>query len=282
MDGSLRADLVLHGGATGGIALAGAVAALEERGYRFPRIAGASAGAVVGALVAAGAPGKRVKEMLLDLDFARFRERPLVEGLGPIGTATMVALRKGWRRGGYLRAWLSDALRELGVETFADLALDDPGADPSMRRPDRAYRFVAMASDAVCLPWACRERLGLDPSRFGVAEAVRASTTVPFYLRPAGSADAADVFDRTDGAEPRWPTFGVQIAARPGRGRGRTIFVDTRPARATEFDVSDRCAEALYEVGRAATTAFLDGDGDNPSWDVAEYRRRGATPSRRP
>jgi len=283
MDGTFHADLVLHGGRTGGIALAGAVAALEERGYRFPRIAGASAGAVVGALVAAGAAGKRVKEVLEDLDFVPFREGPFARGLGPVGAATMMALRTGWRRGENQHACLSDALSELQVETFADLALDDPGADTALRnRPDRAYRFVAMASDA-CFPWTCRERLGLDPSRVRVAEAVRASTTVPFYV---GSADAVDLFDRSDGAAPRWPTFGIKIGARPPGGPGRTIFVDSRPVRAADVDGSDSCAEALFEAGRAATAAFLDGDDDNPPWDFAGYCRRlrgaSATPSRTP
>ena len=48
-----RADLVLEGGGVKGIALAGAVLALAERGYSFPRVAGTSAGAIVASLVAA-------------------------------------------------------------------------------------------------------------------------------------------------------------------------------------------------------------------------------------
>ena len=50
----LRADLVLEGGGVKGIGLVGAIAVLEERGYLFNRVAGTSAGAIVGALVAAG------------------------------------------------------------------------------------------------------------------------------------------------------------------------------------------------------------------------------------
>ena len=47
------ADLVLEGGGVKGIALVGAISVLEERGYQFRRVAGTSAGAIVGALVAA-------------------------------------------------------------------------------------------------------------------------------------------------------------------------------------------------------------------------------------
>ena len=49
------ADLVLEGGGVKGIALVGAISVLEERGYEFRRVAGTSAGAIVGSLVAANA-----------------------------------------------------------------------------------------------------------------------------------------------------------------------------------------------------------------------------------
>lgn len=49
------ADLVLEGGGVKGIALVGAISVLEERGYEFQRVAGTSAGTIVGSLVAARA-----------------------------------------------------------------------------------------------------------------------------------------------------------------------------------------------------------------------------------
>lgn len=48
-----RADLVCEGGGVRGIGLVGAVDALVQAGYRFPRVAGTSAGAIVASLVAA-------------------------------------------------------------------------------------------------------------------------------------------------------------------------------------------------------------------------------------
>lgn len=48
------ADLVLEGGGVKGIALVGAIAEMEARGHRFgapARIAGTSAGAIVGSLL---------------------------------------------------------------------------------------------------------------------------------------------------------------------------------------------------------------------------------------
>ena len=51
---AVDADLILEGGGVKGIALVGSYTALSEAGYDFHRIAGTSAGAIVGALIAAG------------------------------------------------------------------------------------------------------------------------------------------------------------------------------------------------------------------------------------
>ena len=57
-------DLVLEGGGVRGIALVGAISVLQERGYRFHRIAGTSAGAIVAALTAADIPALRMRELM--------------------------------------------------------------------------------------------------------------------------------------------------------------------------------------------------------------------------
>lgn len=121
------------------------------------------------------------------------------------------------------------------------------------------------------------------------------------------------VFDRRDGAAARWPTLGIKLSARPGQLKlndvrgvvtltkamlstmtgfydrmhidredvvARTIFVDTFGVKATDFDLSAATAERLFESGRAAATAFLDGDAHRPKWDFEEYQRRWrSTPS---
>ena len=56
-DLSNRVDLVMEGGGVKGIALAGAIEVLEERGYRVHRVGGSSAGAIAGALAASGIDG---------------------------------------------------------------------------------------------------------------------------------------------------------------------------------------------------------------------------------
>src|SRR5258708_15645222 len=52
-DSDKHVDLVLEGGGVKNIALLGAVLALSEAGYTFPRVAGTSGGAIIAAAVAA-------------------------------------------------------------------------------------------------------------------------------------------------------------------------------------------------------------------------------------
>lgn len=101
------------------------------------------------------------------------------------------------------------------------------------------------------------------------------------------------IFDRTDGARPRWPTLGIKLSARPsakpvvrhqfsgplGLGAAliattmsahdqmhlddecvveRTIFVDTLDVNATDFDLDEATQAALFDNGYRAASAFLD------------------------
>jgi predicted acylesterase/phospholipase RssA len=68
--------LVLEGGGVKGIALVGATSVLEERGYEFRRVAGTSAGAIVGSLVAANAGAAELEEIMRGVDYRRFQDGP--------------------------------------------------------------------------------------------------------------------------------------------------------------------------------------------------------------
>ena len=262
-DTSRRADLVLEGGGVKGLGTAGAVMGLLDAGWTFPRVAGTSVGALAAALAATGA------------DSAVF----------------------------------ADVLGRL------DLRRDDPGDDAAMTTPDHRYRLVVMATDVtngrlLRLPWDY-PTFGLDPDEQLVADAVRMSLSIPFYfdsctLRNPATGDEAtivdggvlsnfaiEIFDRTDGRPPRWPTFGVRLlpdlpaglgdlvpffglpmfpavrllekvvaTALVGRDqthlerpgvRDRTMTVDTRGTAITEFGIGP--VERADLVGRGEETA---------------------------
>ncbi|HWS44793.1 MAG TPA: patatin-like phospholipase family protein [Acidimicrobiia bacterium] len=236
-----KADLVLEGGGVKGIGLLGAVSTLVDRGYTFPRIAGTSAGAIVGALVAAYvATGSNVDDLMpvmRALDYKDFRDETPLDHLGPPGKAAELLLGRGIYKGDFLVHWLSDQLGRVGVETFGDLRITDADDPGSSLAPDQRFRLVVMASDIskgqlVRLPWDCRDHYGIDPDRLRIVDAVRASMSIPFFFHPASltcgdkskvtlvdggmlSNFPIDCFNRTDGKPARWPTFGVKLSAKP-------------------------------------------------------------------
>jgi NTE family protein len=227
------ADLVLQGGGVKGIALAGAVEVLQRR-YRFRRVAGTSAGAILAALVAAGYSGGEVLEAMRDLPYAAVPDSsaPAIPLVSP---AVSLLAANGLHPGHVIEDWVRERLAAKDVHTFADLPLpDDPGADPDLGAADRAFRLVVTATDitrgrGLRLPWDYREAFGLDPRTQPVAAAVRMSLSIPLFFVPrtlthvtTGQVSTivdggvmtnfpVELFDRQDGERPRWPTFGVGV-----------------------------------------------------------------------
>lgn len=241
-DATRPADLVLEGGGVKGVALVGAVTTLHQAGYRFERVAGTSAGAVVGALIAAGATPDRLRGWMATIDYLRFADRSLLDRVPVVGPTLSILVEKGIFEGTAVRRWVHDRLAELGVETFGDLRRDDPG---SHLPPQRRHRLVVTATDLtlgrlVRLPWDYH-LYGLEPDEQPVADAVRASTAIPYFYEPVGLRDARgevhylvdggllsnfpiELFDRDDGRPPRFPTIGVKLSARPdGQGPAHRI-----------------------------------------------------------
>lgn len=228
-----NADLVLEGGGLKGIGLTGAVAALLRAGYDFPRAAGTSAGAIAAALVAAGAPADELEGAMGRLRYASVPDRgpPRI----PFLSESLSLLHSGGAyEGDYIHDFVRDELERLGVRTFGDLRRErEPGDDPLVE-PDQRYKLVVTATDVtrgrlLRLPWEYERQLGLDPDEQLVADAVRASISIPLYFDPVVVRHGAtgepitlvdggvlsnypiEIFDRRDGVAPRWPTLGVKI-----------------------------------------------------------------------
>lgn len=224
-------DLVLSGGGVLGIAHVGAVSVLQQRGFRVERVAGTSAGSIVGALLAAGMTAARMRERIGALDYPEFLDRGLLDRVPLVGPPLSILLENGYAEGERFADWLASELAALGVVTFGDLRRRDPGADP---RPEHRHALVVTAADVtrgelLRLP-RDYERYGLDPDEQRVVDAVRASISVPylfepFELRYPGGTSLLvdggllsnypiDTFDRTDGQPARWPTLGVTLIPR--------------------------------------------------------------------
>jgi NTE family protein len=242
---SKRADLVLSGGGVKGIGLVGAVVALMEAGYTAQRVSGTSAGSIVGSIVAAAAQGQKmtaaeVKELALSLNYEEFLDPGPVESIPLIGPSFALLRGTGIYRGDHVHDWVRSQLKTLGVRSFGDLAYDDPDLPP-----ERRYRLVVTVADVttgqlVRLPWDYRRLYGMDPDDQQVADAVRASMSIPFFFRPASLTSRAglastlvdggilsnfpiDSLDRTDRKRPRWPTFGVTLLPNLPEGNDSVI-----------------------------------------------------------
>ena len=289
----MKADLVLEGGGVKGTGLVGAVRTLEDAGYTFPRVAGTSAGSIVGALVAAGLRGDALEHTLREVDYRSFADGPWLTRLGPVGKGLLLLAHQGIYRGDALHAWLCSQLDALGVRTFGDLRADDPD---SALAPERSYRLVVVTTDLsrgrmVRLPWDYPD-YGLDPDTQLVADAVRASMAIPYFYRPVKlrcrlgtcrlvdggvlSNFPIDTFDRRDGRAARWPTYGIKLSARP----------ETAPALQESDGVLGMAvalvrtmlaahdARHLDDPGVLARTMFVDTFGTSPvDFDLDEVTR---------
>ncbi|HEX3922725.1 MAG TPA: patatin-like phospholipase family protein [Streptosporangiaceae bacterium] len=215
----LNADLVLEGGGVKGIGLAGAIMVLAEAGYRFPRTAGTSAGAIAAVLVAAieksGQDMTVLREYLNEVDYQQFMATSTLRRVfervgGRFAEACELMFRPGLYSGDYLRTWLGAKLGECGVKTWADLAVtmaDDPG----MSLPaDQRYRAVVHVSDIsrgmlARLPWDYSDYYGLPGADQEVVAAVRASMSIPFFFVPVRTVAKPSQAHMPDGSVVSWP-----------------------------------------------------------------------------
>jgi NTE family protein len=233
-----RANVALGGGGVRGVGLVGAVQAFDEAGYRFLRVLGTSAGAVVGAFLAALEQARRpVSELVAlmgGLDFARLATPGSLGRVPLIGEPAELVLGRSLYQDAYLRSFLGDHLSALGVRTFADLALNPRGpedAEVAGLAPSQRYRLAVTVTDlthrrAAVLPWDLPE-YGLDPGSYSVVDAVLASTAIPFVFPPGRLKGSGGISTLVDGGvlddvpiatldatverPPPWPTFAISL-----------------------------------------------------------------------
>lgn len=170
---------IFQGGGCRAAAYAGAYSAAVARGVNFSEVAGASAGAIAAVLVAAGAPPEWLEKTLSSLDFGDLIQKPrggrfATSGASKVQRAWNLYRFNGVHDGSGIETWVEDRLRELlpkapnkrilfrdlprpAAVIAADLVLQGPKVWSQDRTPDES-----------------------------VAEAVRASCSIPFFFQPSG------------------------------------------------------------------------------------------------
>ena len=236
MTGGFHADLVLEGGGVKGIGLAGAYTTLAHAGYRMHRIAGTSAGAIVGALIAADMPPDRMEKIMKELDYNEFQDES-----SSIASATS-ARASGPLSTRHLRRRPPPQLARRAPHRTrkADLRrskITEPDGSPG---PDE-QSVSARRPGVRCVPWPARRSpgtttcTGSTPASNGRRRRA-ASMSIPLIYEPVQlECETEDgekatsflvdggilsnypigIFDRTDGQPPRWPTFGLKLSAQP-------------------------------------------------------------------
>ncbi|MDP9486702.1 MAG: patatin-like phospholipase family protein [Actinomycetota bacterium] len=229
-------DLVFEGGGVKGIALVGAFSVLQERGYEPQNMAGASAGAIVAALIAAGYGAGELKEIIAELDYDRFKDEAL-EDRFPMGKTLSILKDLGIYEGKAFEEWMRGLLETRGVRTFGDL----------VRREDvdlkYRYKLQVIASDVterrlLVLPRDA-PKLGIeDPDDIDVAQAVRMSMSIPIFFEPVRFTNRLTDEEHLivdggmlsnfpvwlfDAEEPQWPTIGMKLVQSPETPLGEEL-----------------------------------------------------------
>lgn len=286
-----KAALILKGGGVKGIALASAYAILESY-YEFDLYAGASAGAIAAALIAAGCPASELVRRLGDKDFRDFLDTPW-----PLRLPRLLyrgALHSGDHFQTWVREWLAEMRGVDGVVTMSDLP----------------RKVIIYAADP-------RGRVLFDKSGLAsvpVDHALRCSMSIPFLFDskvgpngvrcvdggvlnnfpvnavkedvPAVKDDFIAIFlGKPIVAHKQRPMLLELLAMWLGQGElailkdheERTIVVRTDPIRMTQFGLTADEKELLRLEGEASAKAFLlrNNVPNAPSWeDVDQSKTR--------
>ncbi len=170
---AMKLDGVFSGGGIKGIALIGAYEEIENRGHRFDRVAGASAGAIIAALIAAQYSSKEIYQILDELSLKSLLDER--KTILPFAVTKWILLywRLGLYKGNALEEWLAEILARKGLKTFADL----PPQHLRVVASDLTNgRMIVLPDDLI--------QYGIEPRSFSIAKAVRMSCSIPYFFEP--------------------------------------------------------------------------------------------------
>jgi len=286
-------DGVFSGGGLKGFALVGAYQVLEAENFRFKRVAGTSAGAILAAFIAAGYSGNEIQTMLEELDVPSLLDPRRTILPFPFMKWVNVYHHLGLYKGKALEKWFFQKLSAKGVYTFGDLPRDSLKLVASDLTNGR---MIVLPDDL--------QKYDIDAKNFSVASALRMSCGIPFFFEPVtlktGKGDSVIVdggvlsnfplwvFDDREGRKGR-PIIGLKLSRRREEQRPHEIknglnlfealfstmkdahderyisrrherdiiFIPVDDYSATQFDLDAETKETLLEIGRNRTIQFL-------------------------
>ncbi|MGN7479339.1 patatin-like phospholipase family protein [Solibacillus silvestris] len=166
-------DGVFSGGGIKGFAYVGALQALEERGIKFKRVAGTSAGAILAAFIAAGFTAQELEDIFDDLNLKVLLDPPKIWIGKPFLKWINLYIRFGMYRGKSLEKWFHQKLATKGIYTFGDLP---PGALKLVASDLTNGKIIVLPDDL--------KNYDIDGNKFPISRALRMSCGLPFFFEP--------------------------------------------------------------------------------------------------
>ena len=303
----LFVDGVFEGGGVKGIGFIGAVSCLEDKGYKFYRLAGTSAGAVVAALLSAGYTGAELKKMLDEFDFLKMgKKKDAIQCIPYAGKIIGFIFEKGVFSTGMIEEWIYKTLEAKGLTCFEDVSINGK-SNLKIIASDITKKKILVLPDDLNL-------YGINPYKFSIAKAVAMSISIPYFFKPYilryndGISYIVDggllsnypiwIFDTA--GKPKWPTFGFKIIDDkesltkkgrkdiisysldiistmleedeerylPNKDYVRTINISSCGIKTTEFDLSVEKKNKLFNEGYNSADKFLK------NWNFERYIKK--------
>lgn len=284
-------DGVFSGGGMKGFAYVGAVQVLEERGIKFKRVAGTSAGAILATFIAAGFNAKELEEIFDELNLKALLDPPKIFINIPLLKWFNLYKNYGMYRGRLLEKWFEQKLASKGIYSFEDI----PVGSLKLVASDLTNGKILILPDDL-------ENYGVDSARFSIAKALRMSCGLPFFFEPEYLTTRQNVCVVVDGGVlsnfPFWifdngykdrPVLGIKLSSAnedlPPRKidnaiqlfealfatmqdahdkryverklEKNIIFIPVEKYNTTEFDMSDETKQTLINIGKERAINFL-------------------------
>jgi NTE family protein len=170
-------NLIFEGGGVKGLAYAGALEVLDDRGVLddIVRVGGSSAGGITAGMLAIGMTPREIGQMLDETDFKRFMD----DDWGAVRDIERLLHEFGWHRGEAFKKWFRKAMKYKDLRddlTFAELH-NRPGArDLYMTGTNINYMYTRIFS---------HEHTPDMP----IVDALRITMSFPFFFKSVGAKD---------------------------------------------------------------------------------------------
>ena len=284
-------DGVFSGGGMKGFAYVGAIQVLEERGIKFKRVAGTSAGAILATFIAAGFKAKELEEIFDELDLTKLLDPPKFVVNIPFLKWLNLYKRNGLYRGKLLEKWFKQKLATKGIYCFGDL----PKGTLKLVASDLSNGKLLVLPDDL-------KNYGIDCDRFPISRALRMSCGLPFFFEPVYLKNSKHDCVVVDGGVlsnfPLWiydsghkmrPVLGMKLSSSSDEMPPREIdnalqlfealfstmqnahdkryidrkhekniiFIPVEKYSTTEFDMNEETKKKLIGIGKERTIQFL-------------------------